>query len=237
MERALIGEYETLIDEILAKLTPQNHALAVELASIPEHIRGYGHVKDRHLKDAKAREAALLGAFRGARSRIRPRKWRSPPIDVGAVSAVGERRRERSPRRARDADVPAARSTRGARVVRRAGLHAVRVPGRSLGRLRARRIRPDPRAHRHGQDLRGVARAARCSGPTARADAPPPLTRAVDHAAARARRGHRARARARRRRAAAALDRRRAHRRHAGRRRARARTGGCRPRSSPRPRA
>jgi indolepyruvate ferredoxin oxidoreductase len=31
---------------------------------VPEYIRGYGHVKERHLKDAKAREAALLERFR-----------------------------------------------------------------------------------------------------------------------------------------------------------------------------
>ena len=65
-ERALIGEYETLVDELLARLAPANYELAVSLASIPEHIRGYGHVKERHLKDAKAREAVLLERFRGA---------------------------------------------------------------------------------------------------------------------------------------------------------------------------
>jgi indolepyruvate ferredoxin oxidoreductase len=65
-ERALITQYEALVDELLARLTPSNYELAVLLASIPEHIRGYGHVKDRHLKDAKAREAALLERFRGA---------------------------------------------------------------------------------------------------------------------------------------------------------------------------
>jgi indolepyruvate ferredoxin oxidoreductase len=36
----------------------------VSLASVPEYIRGYGHVKERHLKDAKAREAALLARLR-----------------------------------------------------------------------------------------------------------------------------------------------------------------------------
>src|SRR5262249_12925549 len=46
-ERRLIGEYETMIAEILAKLSPRNHALAVALAAIPEKIRGYGHVKAR----------------------------------------------------------------------------------------------------------------------------------------------------------------------------------------------
>jgi indolepyruvate ferredoxin oxidoreductase len=65
-ERALIAEYEALVDELLAKLAPANYELAVSLASIPEHIRGYGHVKERHLKDAKVREAALLERFRAA---------------------------------------------------------------------------------------------------------------------------------------------------------------------------
>ena len=67
MERALIGEYETLVAELLAALAPHNHALAVELAQIPEHIRGYGHVKERHLAAAKAKEAELLAAFRAAK--------------------------------------------------------------------------------------------------------------------------------------------------------------------------
>ena len=63
-ERKLIGEYETLIEEVLAGLSPETHALAVDLAAIPEHIRGYGHVKERHLAEAKARETELLAAFR-----------------------------------------------------------------------------------------------------------------------------------------------------------------------------
>ena len=63
-ERALISEYETLITEICATLTPNNHALAVELASIPETIRGYGHVKDSHIQAAKKREQALLAEYR-----------------------------------------------------------------------------------------------------------------------------------------------------------------------------
>jgi len=66
-ERALPGQYEALVDELVAALTPHNHALAVQLAQIPEHIRGYGHVKDRHLKIATAKEAKLLAAFRAAR--------------------------------------------------------------------------------------------------------------------------------------------------------------------------
>jgi indolepyruvate ferredoxin oxidoreductase len=63
-ERALIGEYEKTVAELLAGLDADNHALAVEIASIPEHIRGYGHIKDAHLEEAKRREAELLRAFR-----------------------------------------------------------------------------------------------------------------------------------------------------------------------------
>ncbi|MGE0750009.1 MAG: indolepyruvate ferredoxin oxidoreductase family protein [Variibacter sp.] len=65
-ERALIGEYRALLDEITTKLTPENHHLAVALASIPDKIRGYGHVKMRHLKAAKAEEATLMEQFRTA---------------------------------------------------------------------------------------------------------------------------------------------------------------------------
>jgi indolepyruvate ferredoxin oxidoreductase len=65
-ERRLITDYEALIDELLPRLAAHNHAIAAELASIPEHIRGYGHVKDRHLKAAKTKEAALVASFRAA---------------------------------------------------------------------------------------------------------------------------------------------------------------------------
>ena len=66
-ERALIGEYEATVAELIAGLGPDSHALAVEIASVPEHIRGFGHVKRRHLEAAKQREAELLAAFRAPR--------------------------------------------------------------------------------------------------------------------------------------------------------------------------
>ncbi|MBX3455945.1 indolepyruvate ferredoxin oxidoreductase family protein [Ferrovibrio sp.] len=64
MERKLIAEYAALIQDIASKLTPDNHALAIQLASIPEDIRGYGHVKLRHLQQARDKQAKLLEAFR-----------------------------------------------------------------------------------------------------------------------------------------------------------------------------
>jgi len=63
MERALIGEYRDTIAALLPKLTTGNHATAVAIARIPEDIRGYGHVKERHLKAAKQKEASLLATF------------------------------------------------------------------------------------------------------------------------------------------------------------------------------
>jgi indolepyruvate ferredoxin oxidoreductase len=63
-ERKLVADYEAMLEEILAKLTPDNHALAVGLAAIPEKIRGFGPVKARHLAAAKAEEATLFEQFR-----------------------------------------------------------------------------------------------------------------------------------------------------------------------------
>ena len=63
-ERALIGAYEATVAELLAALNADNHALAVEIASVPEHIRGYGHIKDWSLAEAKHRETELMAAFR-----------------------------------------------------------------------------------------------------------------------------------------------------------------------------
>jgi indolepyruvate ferredoxin oxidoreductase len=63
-ERKLITDYEAMLDNVLASLTPDNHHIAVGLAAIPEKIRGFGHVKQRHLAAAKADEAVLLEQFR-----------------------------------------------------------------------------------------------------------------------------------------------------------------------------
>jgi indolepyruvate ferredoxin oxidoreductase len=63
-ERALIGQYEATIAELMERLDSGSHALAVEIAEIPEHIRGYGHVKERSLAAAGAREAELMATLR-----------------------------------------------------------------------------------------------------------------------------------------------------------------------------
>jgi indolepyruvate ferredoxin oxidoreductase len=63
-ERALISEYESLIDELLAGLTADNHAVAVRLASVADDIKGYGHVKDANLAKARRKQAELLQQWR-----------------------------------------------------------------------------------------------------------------------------------------------------------------------------
>jgi indolepyruvate ferredoxin oxidoreductase len=63
-ERQLIADYETVVQELLARLGPDSHAVCVAIARVPEQIRGYGHIKDETLGKAKAREAELLATLR-----------------------------------------------------------------------------------------------------------------------------------------------------------------------------
>jgi indolepyruvate ferredoxin oxidoreductase len=70
-ERALIGEYEALIDTLLAGLDQSRHELAVELAGLPEHIRGFGHVKERHLASVRTQWEQGLSRWRGDAKAVR----------------------------------------------------------------------------------------------------------------------------------------------------------------------
>ena len=63
-ERALIGEYRDSIETLLRSLTADKLALATEIARLPEEIRGYGHVKDRHLKAVRPKWQALMTSWR-----------------------------------------------------------------------------------------------------------------------------------------------------------------------------
>jgi indolepyruvate ferredoxin oxidoreductase len=74
-ERALIGEYEALVHELIGGLSVQKHALAVELANLPDGIRGYGHVKENNLKGVRVKWRDLLA------------RWRSPQGDQAQHAA------------------------------------------------------------------------------------------------------------------------------------------------------
>ena len=65
-ERALIGEYERLLEGIVSRLAPHNHAAAVDLAGASLTIRGYGHVKERQLAKAREEQQRLQAAFDAA---------------------------------------------------------------------------------------------------------------------------------------------------------------------------
>jgi indolepyruvate ferredoxin oxidoreductase len=64
MERALIGEYVASIDEVLAKLNADNHALALEIANLPDAVKGFGHVKARNVVAVRSKWDGLMEKWR-----------------------------------------------------------------------------------------------------------------------------------------------------------------------------
>ena len=140
MERALIGEYEQTVETLLAGLTRDNHALAVEIASLPETIRGYGHIK------AKSVEARAQEARRTARAlprRAGPRRGmsvRTPRLVLLAgtllLAAGARRRRPRKPARS------------SSKTATQPHLHAAHLSARCAPAAAGREARPDQRAGR-----------------------------------------------------------------------------------------
>jgi indolepyruvate ferredoxin oxidoreductase len=63
MERALIVEYRSMVEALAAGLTIGNHATAVELANLPEQVRGFGHVKEKAVATFRSEKARLLGVI------------------------------------------------------------------------------------------------------------------------------------------------------------------------------
>jgi indolepyruvate ferredoxin oxidoreductase len=59
MERRLIAEYEAGLDKLLAGLSADKLSTAVQIAQVPQQIRGFGHIKEASVKTAKAAEAKL----------------------------------------------------------------------------------------------------------------------------------------------------------------------------------
>ncbi|MBL8446653.1 MAG: 2-oxoacid:acceptor oxidoreductase family protein, partial [Zoogloeaceae bacterium] len=74
MERELIVQYEQDVEELLASLSFLRRPLAVEIASLPEGIRGFGHVKARNAAEVATKRTTLLD------------RWRTP--EAGAVQAA-----------------------------------------------------------------------------------------------------------------------------------------------------
>lgn len=64
LERRLIEDYEHTLETLLAGLDHDNHAYAVEIAALPQKIRGFGPVKEAASEQVEARKLQLLESFR-----------------------------------------------------------------------------------------------------------------------------------------------------------------------------
>jgi len=67
-ERALICEYEAIVDELASRLSPGNHAQAIAIATVPEKIRGFGHIKVQAIAAARAEWQQLMSQLRTGRA-------------------------------------------------------------------------------------------------------------------------------------------------------------------------
>jgi indolepyruvate ferredoxin oxidoreductase len=72
VERQLVEDYIRELDEICGRLSAHNHAAAVALASVPDEIRGYGHVKEKAIAEADALRAQRRLIFLNPQSSLAP---------------------------------------------------------------------------------------------------------------------------------------------------------------------
>ncbi len=63
LARQVLADYEADIDFAIANATPGKAAQVADLLNLPDQIRGYGHVRERHVKAASAKRAALRDAI------------------------------------------------------------------------------------------------------------------------------------------------------------------------------
>ena len=64
LERQLVVDYQQTVGELLDGLNDDNHGLAVSIASVPDRIRGFGHIKLASVEAARACQADLLAEWR-----------------------------------------------------------------------------------------------------------------------------------------------------------------------------
>jgi indolepyruvate ferredoxin oxidoreductase len=63
MERRLIGEYRSVVDDLCAKLDSSNLAVATEIAALPDMVRGYSSIKLAAVDRYRLELARLLDRF------------------------------------------------------------------------------------------------------------------------------------------------------------------------------
>ena len=67
-ERALILWYRGLIEQVLANLSPDNLTLALEIAALPDQIRGYETIKEQNIEKVKQLAAEKLTELKSSRA-------------------------------------------------------------------------------------------------------------------------------------------------------------------------
>jgi len=66
LERRLILEFEETVDELIDRLSPDNHSLAIEIASLPSQILGFDQVKETAVAEVEEHKSKLLERLRGS---------------------------------------------------------------------------------------------------------------------------------------------------------------------------
>jgi indolepyruvate ferredoxin oxidoreductase len=81
MERDLVTQFERRVDELAANLSTERLPSAIQIAALPQSMRGYGHVKVANVALARAREAELLHRFM-------PQRYPKPAPSVPAAGQL-----------------------------------------------------------------------------------------------------------------------------------------------------
>ena len=68
LERRLLADFEADVEDLIARLTPATHPLAVRVVAAYETIRGYGHVKEASAAEAAKERAAALRELKAGKA-------------------------------------------------------------------------------------------------------------------------------------------------------------------------
>ncbi len=79
LERQLIADYEALVERMLHEVTPANIDIFTALLALPERIRGYGHVKRRHVAEVEKQRAQLLAQLDSTRQAAQASSCKAVP--------------------------------------------------------------------------------------------------------------------------------------------------------------
>ena len=84
IERALVIDYESMIEALVPRLSSENLALAIQIAGVPDRIRGYGHIKLASIAAARAGWKELCARFDSGDTHEERRPGASSIEQVGA---------------------------------------------------------------------------------------------------------------------------------------------------------